>query len=312
MHVRQSASRVEVVTPAKINLFLEVLRKRPDGFHEIETLIVAVAAYDRLIFVAETHEELALHCRWAEGLSAWQHGHKTDATARELLYGEIPRGPENLVWRATALVRERAGTRQGATICLVKQIPAAAGLGGASSDAAATLVAANIAWQLGWSRQRLLELAAELGSDIPFFLSRGAAVCRGRGEKIEAMRPSRMHVVFVRPPVGLSTPQVYKACRPADRPLNAEVLTESLAKGDMTRAGSQLHNQLQPAAESLTPWIGRLRQEFERQDVVGHQMSGSGSSYFGLCRSARHARRVAARLRARDVGTVLAATSSVA
>src|SRR3954451_19718103 len=150
MHVCQSASHVEVVTTAKINLFLEVLSKRPDGFHEIETLLTAVTAYDRLIFVPETREELVLHCRWAHGLSAWQGAHKANAAARELLYGEIPRGPENLVWRAAALVRERANIRQGATICLVKRVPAAAGLGGASSDAAATLVAANLAWKLGW------------------------------------------------------------------------------------------------------------------------------------------------------------------
>jgi 4-diphosphocytidyl-2-C-methyl-D-erythritol kinase len=185
-------------------------------------------------------------------------------------------------------------------------------LGGASSDAAATLVAANIAWRLGWSIQRLMELAGELGSDIPFFLSRGAAVCRGRGEQIESTRPPRIHVVVVRPPVGLSTPQVYKACRPADSPASVEIVMQSLLQGDTKRAGRQLHNRLQPAAETLTPWIGRLREEFGKQDVVGHQMSGSGSSYFGLCRSARHARRIAARLRARDVGTVLAATSSVA
>ena len=118
--------------------------------------------------------------------------------------------------------------------------------------------------------------------------------------------------MIVRPPVGLSTPQVYKACRPAEKPASLEFLLESLAKGDPAQAGRQLHNRLQPAAESLTPWIGRLRHEFERQDMVGHQMSGSGSSYFGLCRSARQARRVAARLRARDIGTVFAATSSVA
>ena len=131
--------------------------KRPDGFHEIETLIVAVSAFDRLIFVPEMHEELALHCRWADGFTAWQRSHESEGAARELLDGQIPRGPENLVWRAAELVRERAEIGQGATICLVKQIPAAAGLGGASSDAAATLVAANIAWRLGWSMQRLMD-----------------------------------------------------------------------------------------------------------------------------------------------------------
>jgi 4-diphosphocytidyl-2-C-methyl-D-erythritol kinase len=312
MHVRQSATHVEVVTPAKINLFLEVLGKRPDGFHEIETLMSTVTAYDRLIFVPKARDEIVLNCRWAQGLEAWQRRQDSQKAAHELLYGEIPRGPENLVWRAAALIRDRAGIRQGATICLVKRVPAAAGLGGASSDAAATLVAANLAWKLEWSRERLMELAAELGSDIPFFFTPGAAVARGRGEKIDVVRPFQIHVVIARPPVGLSTPQVYKACRPADHPASAGNLMNSLEKGDTAKAGRQLHNRLQSAAENLTPWISRLHDEFERHDVMGHQMSGSGSSYFALCRSARHARRIAARLKARNVGTVFAATSSVA
>jgi len=311
MHVRQSATHVEVVTPAKINLFLEVLGKRPDGFHEIETLMATVTAYDRLIFVPDAKNEIVLNCRWAHGLEAWQRSQVTQQAAHELLSGEIPRGPENLVWRAAALMRDLAGIRQGATICLVKRVPAAAGLGGASSDAAATLVAANVAWKLGWSRERLMQLAAELGSDIPFFFTPGAAVARGRGEKIDVIRPFQLHVVIARPPVGLSTPQVYKAFRPADHPASTGELMHSLGKGDIASAGRQLHNRLQPAADTLTPWIGRLRDEFERQDVMGHQMSGSGSSYFALCRSARQARRIAARLRARDVGTVFAATSHV-
>jgi len=312
MHVRQSASHVEVVTPAKINLFLEVLAKRADGFHEIETLMAAVTEYDRVLFIPEPHDQIVLKCRWAHGLAAWQGRQHSEKAAHELLYGEIPRGPENLVWRAAALMRDRAGIRHGATICLVKRVPAAAGLGGASSDAAATLVAANIAWRLGWSRERLIELAAELGSDVPFFFTRGAGIARGRGEKIEVIQPFGIHVVIVRPPVGLSTPQVYKACRPAEHPASAEILTKSLIRGEMAKAGRQLHNRLQPAAETLTPWIGRLRDEFEQHDLMGHQMSGSGSSYFAICRSARHARRIAARLRAKNVGTVFAATSSVA
>ena len=194
---------------------------------------------------------------------------------------------------------------------LVKRIPAAAGLGGASSDAAAALVAAHEAWQLGWPRQRLVELAARLGSDVPFFLTRGAAVCRGRGEKIEPFAPPRIHAVIARPPVGLSTPEVYSACRPAGATGEAAKLVADLSRGNTAAAAGRLNNGLQDAAARLTPWIKRLQQEFERQDVVGHQMSGSGSSYFGICRTARHARRLAARLRACNMGAVFAATTAV-
>src|SRR5262245_28270442 len=144
MHVRRSATHVEILTPAKINLFLEVLAKRPDGYHEIETLLVTVTTYDTLVFAADTKDEVRLNARWAEGLAARStHGEKELTAARELLYGELPCGPQNLVWRAAALLRERASVRSGASIRLIKRIPAAAGLGGASSDAAATLIAAN-------------------------------------------------------------------------------------------------------------------------------------------------------------------------
>ena len=193
---------------------------------------------------------------------------------------------------------------------LIKRIPAAAGLGGASSDAAAALIAGNFAWGLNWPLDRLLQIAAQLGSDVPFFLTRGAAVCRGRGEQLETIRSSRLHVVLVRPPVGLSTPQVYRHCQPKRDHVGAASLIATLVRGQAATVGRQLVNDLQTAAASLTPWIQRLENEFSRQGVLGHQMSGSGSSYFGLCRSRRHARRVAARLRARNIGTVITAATT--
>jgi 4-diphosphocytidyl-2-C-methyl-D-erythritol kinase len=199
-------------------------------------------------------------------------------------------------------------------------------VGGASSDAAAALVAANLGWNLGWSRERLAELAAELGSDVPFFLGciavgglrgdsvgglRGsAAICRGRGERIETLRAARLCMVIVRPPVGLSTAEVYRRCRPASSPASVQNLRQALECGMGPRAARHLANRLQAPAVELTPWIERLAEEFSRQDCLGHQMSGSGSSYFGICRSDRHARRVAARLRARRAGTVCAAATA--
>jgi 4-diphosphocytidyl-2-C-methyl-D-erythritol kinase len=154
-------------------------------------------------------------------------------------------------------------------------------------------------------------LAAELGSDVPFFLAGGAAICRGRGERIESIKAPRLHVVIVRPPVGLSTPQVYKACRPTDKPTGSGPLTKALARGESAMAARQCVNNLQAAATGLTPWITTLQTEFQKQHLLGHQMSGSGSSYFGLCSSARHARRVAARLRARNIGEVFSASTGI-
>ena len=191
---------------------------------------------------------------------------------------------------------------------LIKRIPAAAGLGGASADAAAALVAGNIAWQLNWPISRLMELAAELGSDVPFFLTRRAAVCRGRGERVEPVSSFRLPVVVVRPPIGLSTSHVYQQCRPKKNHSGATALIAALRRGPSSVA-RHLVNDLQAAAKTLTPWIDNLKSQFQKQDVLGHQMSGSGSSYFGLCRSRRHARRVAARLRASSAGTVMTAAT---
>ena len=189
----------------------------------------------------------------------------------------------------------------------MKRIPAAAGLGGGSSDAAAALVAANLGWKLGLSDAELAAAAAQLGSDVPFFLSGGPAVCRGRGERIEPVEElGALDFVVARPPAGLATAAVYDACRPAERPRVLAPLLEALGGGDRSRAGKLLWNRLQPAAERLSPWIARLREAFAKEDFLGHRMSGSGTAYFGLCRHARQARRLARRLLAGGVGGVFA------
>ena len=142
----------------------------------------------------------------------------------------------------------------------MKRIPAAAGLGGGSSDAAAALVAANEGWRLGRSREELAAWAAELGSDVPFFLAGSSAVCRGRGERVEpVVEFGAMSFVVVYPPEGLSTAAVYGACRPAEEARSSRPLLEALKRGDWRQAGRRLWNRLQPAAEALSPWVGRLQ-----------------------------------------------------
>ncbi|HTU25117.1 MAG TPA: hypothetical protein VMF30_06955 [Pirellulales bacterium] len=195
----------------------------------------------------------------------------------------------------------------GATIRLLKRIPSAAGLGGGSSDAAATLVAGNLAWRIHWPLVRLMELAAELGSDVPFFLTRGAAICRGRGERVESLgNTAPLHAVVVRPPQGLSTAEVYARCVPGAPRRSVEPLVAALRRGDFRQIGRGIFNRLEQPAAELSAWIGRLRREFSRLDCTGAQMSGSGTSFFGICRHALHARRVAGQLRARGLGHVYA------
>jgi 4-diphosphocytidyl-2-C-methyl-D-erythritol kinase len=312
MDVPSSSLRLTVETPAKLNLFLEVIAKREDGFHEIETLMTVVNIYDRLSVSALAKGQTQLTSRWASGMepqAVSRNGPRTVST-----HDLLPKESDNIVWRAVDRLRQRSGTNHGIAIDLVKRIPAAAGLGGASSDAAATLVAANRLWGLDWSRERLADVAAELGSDIPFFLGRpaagaGMAVCRGRGEQIEALHNMPpLHFVVVKPQAGLSTPAVYQRCKPATNPKPSAPLVEALRRGRCL--ASHLLNRLEEAAQQVSPLVGQLRSVFERTDCLAHQMSGSGSSYFGVCRSGRQARRLASRIRGLGFGQVFHAVTA--
>jgi len=301
MYIDRSASHIVVHTPAKLNLFFEVLAKREDGYHEIETLMVPVNLYDSLYFKEDSSGQIGLDCQGVP--EAW--GVSGSAS------GKVPNGAANLVVRAVELLGRRAEIRHGARLKLVKRIPVAAGLGGGSSDAAAALVAANEGWHLGWSLARLARLAAELGSDVPFFLACGPAICRGRGEQIEPLSGlGALHFVVVRPPAGLSTAAVYGICRSAREARHAAPLCAALVGGNLAESGRLLFNRLQPAARRLSPWIERLESALDREDCLGYSMSGSGTCHFGLCRHARHARRVARRLQANDVGMAFALRSS--
>ena len=293
MHYHRSAAGLVVQAPAKLNLFFEVLAKRPDGYHEIETLVYPIGLYDTLCLTDDPGGQIRLSCQLGGG--SW------GPCATGL--GDVPTGPENLVVRAVELLRRRAGVARGATMRLVKRIPSAAGLGGGSSDAAAALRAANIAWQLGWPDSRLAEIGAELGSDVPLFFADGPAVCRGRGEKVAAVAGlGSLSFVLVRPPAGLSTAAVYGVCRRADRPLALGPLLAALAQGNLAAAGRLLFNRLEEAARGLSPWVRRLLEELAGMDCLGYGMTGSGTCCFGLCRHARHARRTAGRLQARGLG----------
>jgi 4-diphosphocytidyl-2-C-methyl-D-erythritol kinase len=296
MHIASSADGVILSAPAKLNLFLEILGKRADGYHDIETLMVAVDLCDELRLARRGDGQLSLTTRW---LVAQQ-------PPSDAVLGDVPTGSSNIVIRALQRLRERAGVSLGAEIQICKRIPSAAGLGGASSDAAAALVGANRIWNLNWPHQKLAEVAAELGSDIPFFLGPPTAICRGRGEIIEPLGGlPPLNVVVARPPVGLSTPAVYRECRPADQALSAVPLVAAWQRGDLRQLCRCMFNRLEAPASSLTPWIARLRDAFRREGCWGYQMSGSGSSYFGICQSAAHARRVARRLQSGGLGYVV-------
>jgi 4-diphosphocytidyl-2-C-methyl-D-erythritol kinase len=314
MNLRQNESSWTVPAPAKLNLFLDVLGRRPDGYHELETLLVPVRLYDSLTFSASKPDT-----RGGAGAIFLRVSAPPTVPSSAASQEPIPTGPENLVIRALELLRERSGCALGANVHLIKRIPAAAGLGGGSTDAAAALKAGNRGWGIGWSQVRLADLAGELGSDVPFFLESGPAICRGRGERIERVPDAmRFHFVVVKPPAGLATSRVYQAWDQLGDAGNRSrnqvqgrmgVLAAALRRGDAANVARHMSNGLQAAAALLSPWVEQVRTAFSQLDFLGHQLTGSGSAYFGVCRHVQHARRLATILRMRQLGLVFAIQS---
>lgn len=271
-------SAVREQAPAKTNLFLEVLGKRPDGFHALDTVFVELSLADEVM--AEPAREITLHVEGAPGL------------ARE---------PDNLVLRAARLLRERHGTPDlGARLELIKRVPIGGGLGGGSSDAAAALRALNALWELGVPPDRLEALAAELGSDVAFFVRGGLQRGRGRGEQLEALPPCpALPLVLLVPPFGCPTPAVYGALQgllPED-PETPDALLAALADGPEALAPT-VFNRLESAALHAFPALAEpLAALRGAPGVLTGWVSGSGSTLIGLCRTDADASQATALLR---------------
>lgn len=222
----------------------------------------------------------------------------------------MPAPQDNIAHKALTMLQTRSGTDLGADVRMAKRIPSQAGMGGGSSDAMAALIAGNNVWNLGWSREKLMELGAELGSDVPFFASGSLARCTGRGEKINAIKTNgRMHFVVVKPEVGLSTPEVFRHAVVPEMPTDSQPLLAAIETMNLRSIGKLLFNRLQTAATAITSWVNEIEEVMDGCSVLGHQMSGSGTSYFALCRNQRHARHLAARLRATKLGRVFFVSS---
>ena len=256
---------VEVLAPAKLNLFLEILGRRGDGYHELESLMVSVNLFDRLEFFDDPTGQITLECD----------------------NSSLPTDASNLVVRAAERLKAESGINRGARIVLRKSIPMQAGLAGGSSDAASTLVGLDRLWNLNTSKQTREQLAGTIGSDVAFFLNTPAAICRGRGEQVEALNIDRpLHFVVMCPPAGVSTADVYRRLIPPNNPESIHRILETLKSGDSRALGQSLFNRLQPVAEAIEPSLPRVRKALEELGPLldGLLMSGSGSTYFGLCR----------------------------
>jgi 4-diphosphocytidyl-2-C-methyl-D-erythritol kinase len=272
MLIERRGGAVVVWAPAKVNLFLEILSKRNDGYHEIATLMVAVSLFDTLEFIELSDPVLRVDCDEPR-LSA---------------------GPDNLVYRAADLLRGRSQESRGVAIRLRKRIPLAAGLAGGSSDAAAVLVGLNLLWQLGKTHQELSVLGAELGSDVAFFLGGPASWCTGRGEQVSPVQLGReLWLVLACLPLGLATAEVYARVRVPGSPEKGEEIRRAATEGRIEELGRLLHNRLQGVAEEMCPGISQLRRRLEQLQPAGQLMSGSGPTVFALCRDQEDASRIA-------------------
>ena len=226
--------QLELLAPAKLNLFLELKSRRPDGFHELETVMASVNLYDRLAFSVREDRSIRL-------------------SSEERLPGELPPAKDNLVTKALVSLQQRFAISSGMDVRLTKRIPSQAGLGGASSDAATALVAGIKLWGINASFNELSGIAAELGSDVPFFLHGGIALCTGRGEivqPIESLLP--YPVLIAKPPTGLSTPEVFRHCEVPQKKMTSDFLLDAIARRDTRLLKRSMLNRLQPAAKKIT------------------------------------------------------------
>lgn len=258
-----NALKVYEKAPAKINLMLDVLHKRPDGFHEVEMIMTMVDLADRLELSELPRDTIIISSQ----------------------AGYIPLDEKNLAFQAAKLLKERCGVERGVHIHLDKKIPVAAGLAGGSSDAAATLRGLNRLWRLGLSGEELQELGAELGSDVPFCVTGGTALATGRGEKLTPIASMpQCWVILVKPPINVSTAEVYGKLRAnaiTAHP-SAQLMREAVEAGDFQAVCARLGNVLEDVTLKLHPEVQQLKEAMIRLGADGVLMSGSGPTVFGL------------------------------
>ncbi|OHB77198.1 MAG: 4-(cytidine 5'-diphospho)-2-C-methyl-D-erythritol kinase, partial [Planctomycetes bacterium RBG_16_59_8] len=262
-------SALAIRSPAKVNLFLEVLRRRPDGYHELSTVMHAVSLFDTLTFRRAGEDRLSL--------------------GRGSL--PVPVDGTNTIWKAVAEMRRRLGMRGGLQVSLIKRIPSGAGLGGGSGNAAAAILACDRLFRLKLTGAEMADIGAAVGSDVPFFFGGGSALCGGRGERICVIPHfPAIHLVLLVPAVRKSTAEVYNNLEREDltgRRKNVKLRLNRMEKtasgGAMANAvSSLLWNRLESPALRLFPGLMGIKERMARAFPLGASMTGSGTAFFGL------------------------------
>ncbi|MEB6228293.1 4-(cytidine 5'-diphospho)-2-C-methyl-D-erythritol kinase [Mammaliicoccus sciuri] len=258
--------------PAKINLTLDTLYKREDGYHEVEMIMTTIDLNDRLTFECRDDGEIII----------------------DVEHNFVPSDHRNLAYKAAKLMQDRYNIEKGVKISLEKSIPISAGLAGGSSDAAATFRGLNELWGINESLETLSELASEIGSDISFCIYGKTALCQGRGEKITHLsKPPSAWVVIAKPDIGVSTPEIYGAL---DLENKEEVQTQACLKAiennDYATMCQSLGNSLEKVTMQLYPEVEKLKNTMSNTGVDAALMSGSGPTIYGFVQKERQAKQV--------------------
>jgi 4-diphosphocytidyl-2-C-methyl-D-erythritol kinase len=274
---------VKIRAPAKINFGLRVVGKRADGYHLLDTIMLPVSLYDEI------------------NIDKAKPAGKKTALKNPLTVTcdepSVPGGEKNLVYQAASLLLSRAGIDQPVHISIRKRIPVGAGLGGGSTDAAATLVGLNRLFRLGNTSKQLEKLSSSLGADVPFFIKAVPVRARGIGERLTVLKGvPRLWLIILYPNLPVSSAWVYRNfAAKLTRPMVNTSITFSL--GDAAKLRKLLVNDLETVTMDRHPRIGLLKDQLAREGAVGTLMSGSGSSVFGVFRSRRSAAQAFRRLR---------------
>lgn len=254
--------------PAKINLTLDTLFKREDGFHEVNMVMTTVDLNDQLSFSKRKDRKIIIDT---------EHQY-------------VPTDKRNLAYQAAALMMKTYGMKTGVNIKIDKRIPIAAGLAGGSADAAATFRGMNALYDLGIETGELARLSSQLGSDIPFCVYGGTAIASGRGEQIDHLpKPPNAWVILAKPKINVSTKTIYQALKPGKNPPGSQRMVDAIKNDDYLEIISQMKNDLQEVTCRKYPDVKKLIDRMEASGADCAMMSGSGPTVFGFVQKERQA-----------------------
>ena len=255
--------KLQLKAYGKINLGLDVIRKRPDGYHDLDMIMQMVDVYDDVIIEKKAGEEIVV---------------KADAAV-------LSNGKDNLAYMAAKMLFDEFGIKSGVEITIHKRIPIAGGMAGGSSDCATTLIGINEMFNLGLSKQQLMERGVKLGADVPYCVLGGTAIARGIGEVLTPLpTPPQCHVIIAKPPISVSTAYVYGHIRPDEitkRP-DIEQMTLAIKEQDLNKLSDLLYNVMEEVTVSEYPVIEKLKSIMLENGALNSIMSGSGPAVFGL------------------------------